>query len=90
MICIFPIFGNTLSCEVAPLYKGMSENSKKLVVEISKDMGASSDRIESEKIEDYIINSEVAWTYLKEGDLLPFMEGMGGYDEHVSLQFFDT
>ena len=52
---------------------------------VGEDMGASEDRIEPDNIEDHITKNEVKWVYLQEGGLLLFMEGIEGYDEHVSL-----
>jgi hypothetical protein len=60
-------------------------SSEELVVDIGEQMGAVSDYIEPKVVEDHIMNSEVTWTYLKEGGLATFMEGMGAYDEHVLL-----
>ena len=53
-------------------------------------MGASWDCIEPNKIESCITNTEAMWTYLKQGGLIPFMEGMGGHNDHVSLKFVNS
>lgn len=79
---------STIICEGIQYCSGMS--SKELVVDIGKQMGATSDHIEPKAIEDRITNSEAAQTYLKEGSLSSFMEGMGIHDEHVSLQFMES
>ena len=46
-----------------------------------EDMGASGDHVKHDKIEYHITKNKVMLVYLKEGGLLPFMEGIGGYDE---------
>ncbi len=50
--------GHNLVCT-----KGMSKDSKKLLVELGEEMGASG-CINLVKIEDYIKNSEATWVYL--------------------------
>ena len=41
-------------------------------------------QIDPPKIEEAIKKVKVAWTYLKEGWLIPFMESIGRHDEKVS------
>lgn len=76
-------------CQNFAYIKGMSKNSKKLVVELGKEMGAS-DCIELVQVEDYIKKSVSSWVYLWEGGLLSFMEGKEKHDEHILMQFINS
>lgn len=90
LMFIFSIISlNYVGFKVLSYNKGMSMQTKDLVIELDEDMCAI-DHIELDKIEDCIRDSEAAWVYLHEGGLMSFMEGIGRYDEHVSLQFVNT
>ena len=80
-------FSNSI---LAWLYNRILEISNQLVVDLGEDLGLGSDQIELDKLEDCITKSEATWTYLKEGGLLQYMEGMGCYDGKISIQFLDT
>lgn len=72
--------------------EGMLVETKGLVIDLGEEeetMGASSNRIKPDKIEDYIRDSEAMWVYLRERGLFLFMECIKGFDEHVSMQFMD-
>ena len=69
--------------------KGILEDSKKLVVDLGEEMGVC-DHIEPVKIGVYIRKSQVAWVYLREGGLLPFMKVIEQHDEHISMQFINS
>ena len=64
----------------------MPLETKGLVINLGEEvMGGSSKFIEPYKIEDCVMDSEVAWVYLREGGLYPYMECIEGFDEQVSM-----
>lgn len=54
------------------------------MVELGDGMGTN-DYIEPVGVEEYICKSEAVTIYLREGYLLPFMEGMIKHEENISM-----
>jgi hypothetical protein len=47
-------------------------------------------RHEPSKIEKIVRDDKVAWSYLKEGRFIPFMERIEGYDEMITWKFVNS
>lgn len=67
----------------------MLDSLEELVVDLgeNKKMGVNSMHIKRSDIEDFVKSSEVACTYLCEGDLVFFRKCIDDYDENVFIQF---